>query len=107
MKIHADPITRKVMVNGVYLDPKPSQKIMNHSPDGFAWGYSGSGPAQLALALTVYAAEMMDVPFGRVRQFYQEVKSEFVANWPKDEEISSQYNIEGYLWKRIKEVEGG
>ena len=23
----------------------------NHSPDGFAWGYGGSGPAQLALAL--------------------------------------------------------
>lgn len=23
----------------------------NHSPDGFEWGYGGSGPAQLALAL--------------------------------------------------------
>ena len=26
-------------------------KIMNHSPNGFSWGYSGSGPAQLALAI--------------------------------------------------------
>jgi hypothetical protein len=25
--------------------------LVNHSPTGFAWGYSGSGPAQLALAL--------------------------------------------------------
>lgn len=25
--------------------------LMNHSPTGFAWGYGGSGPAQLALAL--------------------------------------------------------
>jgi hypothetical protein len=25
--------------------------IINHSPTGFAWGYSGSGPAQLALAI--------------------------------------------------------
>lgn len=25
--------------------------LWNHSPDGFEWGYGGSGPAQLALAL--------------------------------------------------------
>ena len=25
--------------------------IINHSPDGFEWGYAGSGPAQLALAI--------------------------------------------------------
>lgn len=33
------------------LDPAPSQALHNHSPDGFEWGYAGSGPAQLALAL--------------------------------------------------------
>jgi hypothetical protein len=34
--------------------PRPlrqRQDLANHSPDGFAWGYGGSGPAQLALAL--------------------------------------------------------
>jgi hypothetical protein len=25
--------------------------VVNHSPTGFAWGYAGSGPAQLALAI--------------------------------------------------------
>lgn len=25
--------------------------LANHSPTGFAWGYGGSGPAQLALAI--------------------------------------------------------
>ncbi|HEY3856318.1 MAG TPA: DUF6166 domain-containing protein [Verrucomicrobiae bacterium] len=25
--------------------------LWNHSPSGFEWGYAGSGPAQLALAL--------------------------------------------------------
>lgn len=25
--------------------------LFNHSPDGFEWGYGGSGPAQLALAI--------------------------------------------------------
>lgn len=29
----------------------PRYDLYNHSPDGFEWGYGGSGPAQLALAL--------------------------------------------------------
>lgn len=33
------------------LDPAPSQALRNHSPEGFSWGYDGSGPAQLALAI--------------------------------------------------------
>lgn len=40
-----------VTVNGKKLSPAPSLKVWNHSPDGFAWGYGGSGPAQLALAI--------------------------------------------------------
>jgi hypothetical protein len=33
----------------VALDPR--NDLRNHSPDGFAWGYMGSGPSQLALAM--------------------------------------------------------
>jgi hypothetical protein len=33
------------------LTPDRSLELMNHSPSGFEWGYGGSGPAQLALAL--------------------------------------------------------
>lgn len=29
----------------------PRHDLRNHSPTGFNWGYGGSGPAQLALAL--------------------------------------------------------
>lgn len=32
----------------------PRNDIVNHSPDGFSWGYGGSGPSQLALAILVY-----------------------------------------------------
>ena len=39
----------EVTVNGVPLDPRPD--LRNHSPTGFEWGYGGSGPAELALAL--------------------------------------------------------
>lgn len=38
-----------VTVNGQALHPRLD--LGNHSPNGFEWGYSGSGPAQLALAL--------------------------------------------------------
>ena len=36
-----------VLVDGQRLDAGPSQRVWNHSPDGFAWGYGGGGPAQL------------------------------------------------------------
>ena len=38
-----------VTVNGLPLNPR--RDLHNHSPDGFNWGYGGSGPAQLALAI--------------------------------------------------------
>lgn len=41
----------KVVVNGVPHELDPRNDLFNHSPDGFQWGYGGSGPAQLALAL--------------------------------------------------------
>ena len=43
--------SRKVQVDGKELTPYRSQKLFNHSPDGFNWSYGGSGPAQLALGL--------------------------------------------------------
>ena len=38
-----------VAVNGRPLDPRFD--LWEHSSTGFEWGYGGSGPAQLALAL--------------------------------------------------------
>jgi len=38
-----------VTVNGRRLNPRLD--LYNHSPTGFEWGYCGSGPAQLALAI--------------------------------------------------------
>lgn len=32
----------------------PRNDILNHSPDGFSWGYLGSGPSQLALAILAH-----------------------------------------------------
>jgi hypothetical protein len=38
-----------VTVDGRPLSPRFD--LYNHSPTGFEWGYGGSGPAQLALAI--------------------------------------------------------
>lgn len=43
------PLGLEVTVNGQPLDPRFD--LWEHSPTGFEWGYGGSGPAQLALAL--------------------------------------------------------
>ena len=39
----------EVTVDGKPLNPRLD--LWNHSPSGLEWGYAGSGPAQLALAL--------------------------------------------------------
>lgn len=66
------------------LSPKPSQKIWNHSPDGFNWGYAGSGPAQLALALLYDVTNDKDT----VVRLHQGFKREHVATWQDIWEIT-------------------
>lgn len=67
----------EVYVDGEKLDPALSLRVFNHSPTGFAWGYGGSGPAQLALALLMQAGVDDDTAV----RLHQRFKSEFVATW--------------------------
>lgn len=45
----------EVTVDGEPLDPRFD--ILNHSPTGFEWGYGGSGPSQLSLAILAHATD--------------------------------------------------
>lgn len=58
--------------------------LRNHSPSGFGWGYAGSGPAQLALALLADALLSADAPdaLDEARRFYQRFKFEVIATIP-------------------------
>lgn len=51
--------------------------LRRHSPTGFEWGYEGSGPAQLALAMCAAIAD--DTTSLRVHQV---VKSRLIASIP-------------------------
>ena len=62
-----------VTVNGRPLNPRLD--LWNHSPTGFEWGYGGSGPAQLALAIL---ADHLDDDDEAVR-LHQDFKRDVVA----------------------------
>lgn len=51
--------------------------LRNHSPDGASWGYSGSGPAQLALALLAHATGDDEL----AQKLYQRFKVDVVSRW--------------------------
>jgi hypothetical protein len=66
----------------------PGLKYINHSPTGFAWGYLGSGPAQLAFAILL--DHFGDV--ARATWYYQDFKFRVIAMLPVAEpwEITTQ-----------------
>ncbi|MBA7611018.1 hypothetical protein ES703_18234 [subsurface metagenome] len=66
--------TERVWLDGKRLYPGKSQRVWNHSPDGFNWGYEGSGPAQLALAVLLEL-----VPQDRAVELHQEFKRDVIA----------------------------
>jgi hypothetical protein len=48
---NGDAVVFVVEVDGRRRPLDPRYDLANHSPTGFEWGYEGSGPAQLALAI--------------------------------------------------------
>lgn len=68
----------------------PRNDVWNHSPDGFQWGYGGSGPAQLALALCVHA---LDGDVWRALRVYQQFKSEVIAKLDTDSWSMDQMDV--------------
>ena len=61
------------------------QDLVNHSPDGLEWGYTGSGPAQLALAMLVYALTEVGYrdPEAAALAHYQSFKFQVIAKLPR------------------------
>lgn len=81
-----------VLRNGRPLSPRASLKLYPHSPDGFNWGYGGSGPAQLALALLYNATHDKNLALHN----YQAFKWGHVSRWGDSWQITDQ-EILGWL----------
>jgi len=66
-----------VRVDGEPLDTR--YDLLSASPSGFEWGYGGSGPAQLSIALLAHA---YDEEFAA--NHYQSFKREIVSELPEN-----------------------
>lgn len=83
MEIKGEWSTRRVWIRRPdepwrQLSPYKSQAVYNHSPDGFCWGYGGSGPAQMALAIML---EIIDEK--SALNSYQDFKWAVIAKLPQ------------------------
>ena len=92
--------TRKVYVDGQLLSPTRSQKAWNHSPDGFNWGYGGSGPAQLALGLLLVATDQKTAV-----SLHQAFKWDFVCKLPQTD-FEIEIDVDQWIRQQMrKEVQ--
>jgi Family of unknown function (DUF6166) len=90
-----------VTVNGRSLNPRLD--LYNHSPTGFEWGYCGSGPAQLALA--ILADHLSDDR--EALNLYQRFKWAVVVGLPRRRWILTSLIIDQILQNiRNQETEG-
>jgi hypothetical protein len=72
----------------------PCLNMVDHSPDGFAWGYGGSGPAQLAFALLYHVTKDKET----AQRFYQRFKADVIGAMPMEDNWKLSYNdIVGWL----------
>ena len=60
------------------ISPDRSLQVYNHSPTGFEWGYSGSGPSQTALAIMLEATD----DDHKALNLYQGFKFDVVSGLP-------------------------
>jgi hypothetical protein len=87
-----------VTVDGRPLNPRLD--LWNHSPTGFEWGYGGSGPAQLALAI-------LADHFGNDEQafnFHHRYKWAVIAELPKRSWTLTSQEIDQVL-RTLEEAE--
>ncbi len=85
--------TNLVLIDGKPLDIEPSRRVYNHSQEP-NWGYRGSGPAQLALAILLAGGANQEAAVLSHQQFKEEV----IANLRYDFELDVTINPDG-SWK--------
>lgn len=85
-----------VDIGGKELDISRSLKLRLHSPSGVAWGYHGSGPSQLALALLLEFGATDD----EALLYYQDFKRDVIAKLPQEDFTISSCKVTDWLEAR-------
>ena len=67
--------------------------LVNHSPDGFEWGYGGSGPSQLAFAIIYQETGNLKT----ARNCYQQFKREIIQNFKHDSWVLREGVVDEWL----------
>lgn len=100
--IYGEPC--QLFINAVAIPLHKSLALSNHSPDGFNWGYHGSGCAQAALAILLELAALRYPDRQLAAEScalnnYQDFKREFIAPLPQGHDFRLVIDIEGWLDK--------
>ena len=88
----------RVFIDDIELGYEESLKVYNHSPDGFCWGYTGSGPSQLALAIMLLYVDKITA-----LRTYQEFKRDVIAGLPQ---ADFDIDIDIHKWLNTKGIPG-
>jgi hypothetical protein len=96
MNIYSGRFTKEgwfqTFINNEVFSPEQSLKVVEHSPDGFAWSYAGSGPAQLAMAIL-----LKETHHDVARAHYIDFKDKVIANLPKEGWVLTGADVQNWL----------
>jgi hypothetical protein len=84
IKLEGAYMSNQAYVNDKKLSLAQSLKVANHSPTGFNWGYGGSGPAQLSLAVM-----LCFLPKDQATRLYMDFKFKYIAGLPRTDFIKT------------------
>jgi hypothetical protein len=80
------------------ITPSRSLKVWNHSPTGFEFGYGGSGPAQLALAILLDYTNNNELAV----ELHQAFKWKHVGRWDHPGAIITGQEIDEFIRQNRK-----
>jgi len=86
----------------IYVDDKelpldPSLKLRDHSPTGFEFGYGGSGPTQLALAILLDVTSNPDLALAH----YKDFRDDFIAPAQFEGFVLTELEISQWLLGKV------
>lgn len=97
LPFHGDVVLRRG--DGGEVMTNVPHRIVEHSPDGFEWGYAGSGPAELALnILAMFSDERT------ARELHQVFKFDCITTMPRSGGEIKGSAIRRWLHKHRREA---